>query len=262
MKAVVYDRFEHRMCSNARSSGISPTPTKCLSGSRHHCDRRGGGDAAGRPLWGRCYWPRAASPTYAVLCTQLAGVIESAGKDVTPFRVSDEVFGFASFRIGANAEYMRSVRQRRYASAHKHFILRSGRRCLCSIYSTVLLLAQSAPSVHLPLVDCPGLRQHRQLAVQLSAHFGAEVTAVCSPGTSLRQVVGARPGNRLHPPRFHADERAVRHRVLHLSLQFVRRLSGTLKLVYRYASTIGLVNYLLSFSHACDHARDHRDVRL
>ena len=62
----------------------------------------------GEPLWGRVILgfvrPR---KRMRILGIELAGVIESVGKDVTRFAPGDEVFGFAGFSIGANAEYMR-----------------------------------------------------------------------------------------------------------------------------------------------------------
>ena len=136
----------------------------------------------GRPLWGRVVLglvrPRR---RMRVLGTELAGVIESVGKDVTRFRVGDEVFGFAGFRIGANAEYMRL----------------SEAASLCikptnTSFEEAAAAVDGASTALFFLRDKAGLRSGDRVlivgasgsigsyAVQLAAHFGAEVTAVCS----------------------------------------------------------------------------------
>src|SRR5687768_1201544 len=61
----------------------------------------------GEPLWGRVilgfFRPRRRMRTLGI---ELAGEIVSVGKDVTRFVTGDQIFGFAGFRIGANAEYL------------------------------------------------------------------------------------------------------------------------------------------------------------
>ncbi len=46
-----------------------------------------------------------ARPRQPILGTELAGTIESVGKDVTRFRVGDEVFGFPGGTMGCHAQY-------------------------------------------------------------------------------------------------------------------------------------------------------------
>lgn len=43
---------------------------------------------------------------YQTLGTELAGVVDAVGHEVTRFREGDEVFGFAGWHIGANAEHL------------------------------------------------------------------------------------------------------------------------------------------------------------
>jgi NADPH:quinone reductase-like Zn-dependent oxidoreductase len=70
----------------------------------------------GEPLWGRVmlgfFRPR---KRMRVLGIELAGAIESVGASVTRFAPGDEVFGFASFNIGANATLDQ------IAEAHRYF---------------------------------------------------------------------------------------------------------------------------------------------
>ena len=44
-------------------------------------------------------------PRRPILGTELAGVIEAVGKDVTKFKVGDDVFAFSGARMGCHAEY-------------------------------------------------------------------------------------------------------------------------------------------------------------
>src|SRR5262245_32919457 len=60
----------------------------------------------GNPLWGRVILgftgPRR---RFRTLGNEFAGTVAATGRRVKRFAVGDEVFGFAGFRIGANAEY-------------------------------------------------------------------------------------------------------------------------------------------------------------
>ena len=44
-------------------------------------------------------------PKQPILGSELAGVIESVGKDVSKFKVGDPVFAFSDARMGCHAEY-------------------------------------------------------------------------------------------------------------------------------------------------------------
>ncbi|MHA2364072.1 MAG: NAD(P)-dependent alcohol dehydrogenase [Candidatus Hodarchaeales archaeon] len=45
-------------------------------------------------------------PRQPILGTELAGVIESVGRDVTLFKKDDQVFGFTGMKLGTNVEYI------------------------------------------------------------------------------------------------------------------------------------------------------------
>jgi NADPH2:quinone reductase len=62
----------------------------------------------GEPLWGRIIIgltkPR---KRFRNIGTELAGEIESVGKDVKRFKKGDQLYGFTGFGMGAYAEYNR-----------------------------------------------------------------------------------------------------------------------------------------------------------
>lgn len=59
----------------------------------------------GEPKWGRVILG-IGKPKRKVLGLEYSGIIESTGKNVSRFKVGDEVFGFTGFKLGAHAEYL------------------------------------------------------------------------------------------------------------------------------------------------------------
>lgn len=120
-------------------------------------------------------------PKLTTLGEELAGVVESVGKDVKQFAPGDHVFGTAGPEFGANSEYL---------SVSADGVLASK--------PTQTSFEEAASSVDGFLTALPFLRDtgkiktgHRVLiygasgsvgsaAVQIAKYFGAEVTAVCS----------------------------------------------------------------------------------
>jgi NADPH2:quinone reductase len=165
----------------------APTPKSNQVRIRIHATTVTAAEAAmrrGEPLWGRpmigLTKPR---KRYQTLGTELAGVVDAVGREVKRFREGDEVFGFAGWNIGANADYLclpevaslspkpsnKSFGQAAAAvdgaTTALHFLrdranLRAGQR---------VLIIGAAGSIG-------------TYAVQLAKRFGAEVTGVC--GTS------------------------------------------------------------------------------
>jgi NADPH2:quinone reductase len=165
----------------------APTPKSNQVRIRIHATTVTAAEAAvrrGEPLWGRpmigLTKPR---KRYQTLGTELAGVVDAVGRAVKRFREGDEVFGFAGWNIGANADYLclpevaslspkpsnKSFGQAAAAvdgaTTALHFLrdranLRAGQR---------VLIIGAAGSIG-------------TYAVQLAKRFGAEVTGVC--GTS------------------------------------------------------------------------------
>lgn len=119
-------------------------------------------------------------PRQTVLGTELAGEIESVGKDVKQFKVGDQVFAFNDTRMGCYVDY--KCMPADGAVALKPPKLTYGEAAALSFGGTTALdffrraKLQSGESVLINGAS-GGVGT---AAVQLARHFGADVTAVCS----------------------------------------------------------------------------------
>ncbi len=119
-------------------------------------------------------------PKQPILGTELAGVIESVGKDVRRFKVGDQVFAFSDAAMGCHAEY--KCMPEDGAMALKPLNLTYDEAAALSFGGTTALdffkrgKLQSGESVLINGAS-GGVGT---AAVQLAKHFGAEVTGVCS----------------------------------------------------------------------------------
>ena len=184
VKAVVYDRFGPPEVLQIREV---PTPMPgddevlirvcATTVTTFEADAR-----RGRPLWGRpalgVLRPRQRMRTLGM---EVAGVVTAVGKDVARFRIGDEVFGFAGFRIGANAEFLRLPETASLCT-----------KPFNTSFEEAAAAVDGASTALYFLRDKAGVREGDRVlvigasgsigsyAVQLARHFGAEVTGVCS----------------------------------------------------------------------------------
>ena len=122
-------------------------------------------------------------PERKIFGADIAGTIESAGKNVTSFKPGDEVMGdLASYGFGGLAEYV--------TAPEKALVLKPKQVS----FEEAATLPMAALTALQALRNKGGIRAgHKVLivgsaggvgtyAVQLAKHFGAEVTGVCSSG--------------------------------------------------------------------------------
>lgn len=133
-----------------------------------------------------------AGPRQPILGTELAGVVESIGKDVSKFKPGDEVFAFAGTAMGCHAEYKCMPENGRVAlkPANLTFDEAAG---LCFGGSTALDFFRRGKLQRGKRVLVNGASGAvGSAAVQLARHFGADVTAVCGPANvELVRSLGA-----------------------------------------------------------------------
>lgn len=184
MKAVVYARFGPPEVL-AIEDVAKPTPRDDEVLIRIRATTVTSAEAAmrrGRPLWGRLilgfFGPRKRMRTPGI---EVAGEIEAIGKDVTRFRVGDEVFGFTGFGLGANAEYLRMPQKGSLALKPINTTFEQAAAAVDGA-STALFFLRDKASVQrgqkVLIIGASG--SIGTYAVQLARHFGGEVTGVCS----------------------------------------------------------------------------------
>jgi NADPH:quinone reductase-like Zn-dependent oxidoreductase len=131
-------------------------------------------------------------PKKTILGTEFAGEIEVVGKDITSFQVGDKVFGFSGSDFGAHAEYMTmpeegslttmpanmTYEEAAPSTEGAHYALSFIRKAKLQSGQRVLINGASGAI--------------GSAAVQLTKHFGADVTAVCNTkNVALVKSLGA-----------------------------------------------------------------------
>jgi NADPH:quinone reductase-like Zn-dependent oxidoreductase len=128
-------------------------------------------------------------PKNPILGMELAGVVESVGKDVTLFKPGDEVFGFTGWGLGAYAEYA-CIAEKPRKSAEKDGMLAT-RPANMTLQEAAAGVATGGATALRVLRKANIKAGHKVLvygasgsvgtyAVQLAKAFGADVTGVCS----------------------------------------------------------------------------------
>jgi len=126
-------------------------------------------------------------PRQSILGSELAGKVESVGKDVNKFKIGDEVFAFTGARLGCHAEYKcmpedgAVVLKPANLNFDEAAAISSGGTTALDFFRRAKL--QSGEKV----VVNGASGGVGTAAVQLAKHFGADVTGVCS--TANMQLV-------------------------------------------------------------------------
>jgi len=128
-------------------------------------------------------------PRIRILGAELAGEVEAVGKDVTRFKVGDQVYGYPGQNFGANAEYI--CMRETGSVAHKPTNM-SYEEAATVPYGAMMALnllkkAHIRPGQKVLINGASG--SIGSYALQLARHDGAEVTGVC--GTARVDMVKA-----------------------------------------------------------------------
>ncbi|MEX2279319.1 MAG: NAD(P)-dependent alcohol dehydrogenase [Acidimicrobiia bacterium] len=120
-------------------------------------------------------------PKYPVLGNEFAGAVEAIGDDVTGFAVGDHVFGWDGARFGCHAEFKVVRQDRLIALMPAGFEFEQaapGNEGACYAFSNLRFGGIEERGKRVLIYGATGAIG--SAAVQLAAHFGAEVTAVCA----------------------------------------------------------------------------------
>ena len=133
------------------------------------------------------------SPRNPILGMELAGIIEAVGKDVTKFRIGDEVFADTGTGLGGHAEYKTMPEDGPIALKPAKLGFEQA-AALCFGGSTALYFLRDRGNIQNgEKVLINGASGTTGTAcVQLARHFGAQVTGICSTGNlELVKSIGA-----------------------------------------------------------------------
>ncbi|MHC4843418.1 MAG: NAD(P)-dependent alcohol dehydrogenase [Planctomycetota bacterium] len=148
----------------------------------------------GKPYWGRIILGlRKPRKKYRIPGIELAGEIESTGKNVKRFKKGDQVFGFAGFRPGACAEYM-CLPEKSSLAIQPTGLSSEESAAIVDGATTSLFFLRDKGNIrsgqNVLIIGASG--SIGTSAVQLAKHFEANVTGVCSTANvALVKSLGA-----------------------------------------------------------------------
>ncbi len=183
---------------------------------------------------------------YRVLGMEVAGEIESLGKDVTRFKEGDQVYGFTGFGLGGYAEYCRMP--------EKGSLEIKPANVTCEEAASVV----DGGTTALFFLNKGGIRSGQSVlingasgsigayAVQLAKYFGADVTGVCS--TANLELVRSLGADRVID--YTEEDFTESGRTYDIIFDTVGKSSfsrcrGSLKKGGRYLVTVGWSSYLV-----------------
>lgn len=120
-------------------------------------------------------------PKSAILGNEVAGIVEAIGKEVTKFKVGDEVYGSAGFTLGTNAEYITLHEDGSIGPKPSNLSFEEAAAIPFGANASVYFLRDKAniqPGQKILINGASG--SLGTAAIQLAKYYGAHVTAVTS----------------------------------------------------------------------------------
>jgi NADPH:quinone reductase-like Zn-dependent oxidoreductase len=131
-------------------------------------------------------------PRNSILGGNLAGVVESSGKDVTLFKEGDEVFASTGMSFGSYAEYKCLDEDSVLATKPSNLNYKESVAVIFGGLTALYFLKKAGIKRGQKVLVYGASGAVGTAAVQLAKHFGAEVTAVCgASNTVLVNSLGA-----------------------------------------------------------------------
>lgn len=134
----------------------------------------------GKPYFGRLFMGLL-KPKKQITGTGFAGKVEAIGKNVTLFKIDDDVFGESAFGPGTNTEYL-CIEENALLLRLPKNISYSEAASICDGPLTSLNMLKYKANIRVgqKVLINGASGSLGTAAIQLAKHFGAEVTGVCS----------------------------------------------------------------------------------
>lgn len=126
-------------------------------------------------------------PKNTILGTELAGVVEAVGKDVSTFKPGDKVFGLSTFKFGTHAEYVCVAEDKAITPMPVNMNFNEAAAVCEGMYLAYNYIKRLDFSTPKKVLVNGASGSIGSATVQLAKYFGAHVTAVCK--TSAVELV-------------------------------------------------------------------------
>lgn len=131
-------------------------------------------------------------PKRKILGMQIAGVVESVGKNVQRFDIGDEVFASTGMSFGGYAEYKCMPENSAIAKKPTNMSFEEASAVPIPGLGALALVKKSGVEKGKKVLVCGASGSVGTFTIQLAKYFGGEVTAVCSSGNfKLAKSLGA-----------------------------------------------------------------------